>query len=190
MTTASELRFPPIPEARWSDEQKRLVDKYRQSWRGPTVGLNGKPLGGLLEATFRSPELASRLADVIGFLRDKTDVPTKLRELAIVLVAHHWKCAFETAIHVGYALKAGVSQEVLDAIASDKRPKSMPEDEEIVYDVIMGFLTTHELSDKNFERARKKLGEKQLIELVAIGGYYTLVSMFFATAKVGAQVAP
>jgi 4-carboxymuconolactone decarboxylase len=187
MTSTNELRFPPIPETQWSAEQKLLVEKYRQSWRGPTVGLNGKPLGGLLEATFRSPDLASRLADVIGFLRDKTDVPTKLRELAIVLVAHHWKCAWETHIHIPYALKAGVSQEVIDAISSDRKPKSMPEDEQIVYDVIMGLQTTRELSDENFERAKKKLGEKQLIELVAICGYYGLVSMFFATAKVGAQ---
>jgi 4-carboxymuconolactone decarboxylase len=185
MTSSQQVRFPAVPESQWSDAQKLLVEKYRQSWRGPGTGADGKPLGGFLDATFRSPDLASRLADVIAFLRDKTEVPVKLRELAILLVAHHWKCAFETQIHIQFALKAGLSQANVDDVIGDRQPHFASEAEEIVYDVIMGLLKTHELSDQTFERAVKTLGEKQVIELVAIGGYYTLVSMLFATAKVG-----
>jgi 4-carboxymuconolactone decarboxylase len=184
MTSSATPRFPIIPEAQWTNEQKLLVEEYRKSWRGPQTGADGKSLGGPLDSTFRSPELASRIGKVSDFIREKSEISEKLKEFVIILVSQHWKCAFEIRVHGAFALKAGLAPSLVEAVFKDVKPPSMSEDEEVVYAVIMDLLTTHQLSDSNFEKGVKTFGEKQLIELVAIAGYYTMVAMFFATAKV------
>lgn len=181
---SSQIRFPAVPETEWSDAQKALIQQYRQSWRGPDVAKNGKPIGGPLDATLRSPELAGYFARVSNYLRDNTVVPKKLKEFVIVLVAHYWKCEFELKIHGPYAVTAGLAQATLDAVLQGKKPTTMPEDEEIVYQLVHEMLTTRELSDATFDRAKAKFGEQQVVELVAAAGYYCVVSLFLAMAKV------
>lgn len=181
---SSQARFPAIPEADWSEAQKALIRQYRQSWRGPDVARNGKPIGGPLDATFRSPELAGYFARVSNYLRDDTVVPKKLKEFVIVLVSQFWKCEFELKVHGPFAVNAGLAQSTLDAVLRGAKPSSMPEDEDIVYQMVQEMLTTRELSDSTFARAKTKFGERQVVELVATAGYYCVVSLFLAMAKV------
>jgi 4-carboxymuconolactone decarboxylase len=177
-------RFPIVPEAEWTEAQKALIQQYRQSWRGPNVAAGGKPIGGPLDATFRSPELAGYLARVSNYLRDDTPIPKKLKEFVILLVSQHWNCEYELYIHTPFALREGLSQTVIDAVTSNRKPESMPEDEEIVYQLIQEIQTTRQLSDTTFERAKQKFGERQVVDLVAAAGYYGMVSMFFAMSQV------
>ena len=180
----SRVRFPVIPEADWSDAQKALIEEYRQSFRGPETGKGGKPIGGPLDATFRSPELAGYLARVSNYLRFNSVVPIRLKEFAIVLVTKFWKCDFELRIHGPQAIKAGLAQSTLDAVLNDEKPLSMPEDEQVVYQLVQELLTNKVLSDETFDRAQATFDDQQIVELVATTGYFGLVSLFFAMAKI------
>lgn len=177
-------RFPIVPEAQWSDAQKALIGQYRQSWRGPDVAKDGKPIGGPLDATLRSPELAGHFARVSNYLRDGTVVPKKLKEFVIVLVSQFWKCDFEVKVHGPFAVNAGLAQATLDAVLEGRKPPAMAEDEAIVYQLVEEMLTTRELSDATFARAKAAFGEQQVVELVATAGYYCVVSLFLAMAKI------
>jgi 4-carboxymuconolactone decarboxylase len=59
----------------------------------------------------------------------------------------------------------------------------MAPDEEVVYDVSMEFIRKHEISDELFYKAKKILGEQQLVDLVAVSGTYVTVAMLLALGQ-------
>jgi 4-carboxymuconolactone decarboxylase len=163
------MRFPPIPADRMTPEQRTLAASYAKGWRTTITNPDGS-LGGPFDATLRSPDLAGRLAGVSNYFRDGTSLPRRLNEFAILLVAREWDSAFEWHAHCAAALEADLSRDVVDEAA--------------VYEVVGELQVNHRLGDAGFERAKAVLGERQLIDLVAVCGYYTLVAMMLATADV------
>jgi 4-carboxymuconolactone decarboxylase len=53
----------------------------------------------------------------------------------------------------------------------------MQADEEAVYDFCNELLNTRQVSDATFSAARAKLGERGVVDLIGVMGYYHLVSM-------------
>ena len=53
----------------------------------------------------------------------------------------------------------------------------MSVDEEAVYNFCSEMLDKKQVSDRTFEAAKSKLGEQGVVDLVAVMGYYDLVSM-------------
>jgi 4-carboxymuconolactone decarboxylase len=69
-------------------------------------------------------------------------------------------------------------------LAQGKRPETMQPDEAIVYDFCTELHRTHFVSDATFRKAKDMLGEQPLVDLMAVSGAYTLVSMLLNTAEV------
>ena len=109
--------------------------------------------------------------------RFATTVPRKLYELAIILTARHWTSQFEWLAHHRGALQAGISPAVADAIAEGRRPAAMPPDEEAVYNFATELLETKQVSDATFAAAKSLLGERGVVELINVMGWYGTVSM-------------
>jgi 4-carboxymuconolactone decarboxylase len=66
---------------------------------------------------------------------------------------------------------------VCDAIAEGRRPATMPLDEAAVYNFATELLDTKQVSDASFEAAKKLLGERGVVDLVSVMGWYGTVSM-------------
>ena len=73
--------------------------------------------------------------------------------------------------------QAGIAPAVCDAIAQGRRPASMPPDETVVYDFASELLETTQVSDATFDAAKRLLGERGVVELVNVMGWYGSVSM-------------
>jgi len=59
----------------------------------------------------------------------------------------------------------------------------MPPEESVVYDFVTELATKHEVSDETFNRAKKLLGEQQVVDLTAVAGTYISVAMILAMAE-------
>jgi 4-carboxymuconolactone decarboxylase len=59
----------------------------------------------------------------------------------------------------------------------------MDADEEIVYNFCTELLTSKQVSDKTFEATKAKFGERGIVDLIGVTGYYQLVSMLLNTDK-------
>ena len=155
-------RMPPLDEAGMNEAQRKaaaaLIAGPRKGVFGPFIPL------------MRSPELMDRLQRVGEYLRFDSSVPGRLNELAMCLVARHWTNQFEWAVHYSLALKAGVARDTLDAIAQGSRPGAMADDEALVHDFLDELLANHGVSDANYARARERLGEQGVIDLVGLAG--------------------
>jgi 4-carboxymuconolactone decarboxylase len=60
----------------------------------------------------------------------------------------------------------------------------MQADEALVYDFCVALHSTHAVDDALFARAVATLGERGVMDLIGVSGYYTLVSMVLNVAEV------
>jgi 4-carboxymuconolactone decarboxylase len=142
-------------------------------------------IGGPYNPLLRSPVLASRMYDLLEYLRWNSSLPPRLSELAILIQARLWRSQVEWYAHYPIAMKAGLSEQVAADLKANKRPSGMKPDEEAVYDLCMDLSTKHEVSDEVFNRAKQVLGEQQVVDLVGISGTYVTVAMVLAVAEAG-----
>lgn len=159
-----------------TEEQRRV---YQSIAAGPRGGVRG-PFNALL----RSPELADRVQKVGEYLRFDTSLPPRLNELAILVNARFWGSKYEWYAHRPLAEKAGLAGAIADDLASNRRPAGMQADETIVYEFCTALHTTHGVDDALFERAVAALGERGVVDLIGVSGYYTLVSMMLNVAEI------
>jgi 4-carboxymuconolactone decarboxylase len=73
------------------------------------------------------------------------------------------------------AEKAGVSAAAVEAIRRVETPRFEQPDEGLVYRICAELFDTRRLSDEAFNRGVAALGERGLVEVIAIIGYYPLV---------------
>ena len=170
-------RFPELTPETMTLEQRRVADSIQSGPRG--AGLRG-PFSALL----RSPDLADAVQKVGAFVRFSSSIPARLNELAILLTGRKWMAQYEFYAHRRLALAAGLRAEIADAVAANRRPDGMAEDEADVYDFASELLNTGQVSDATFARAQARFGERGVIDLVGACGYYSLVSMVLNVARV------
>jgi 4-carboxymuconolactone decarboxylase len=75
------------------------------------------------------------------------------------------------------ARAAGVSAEVIQAIAEGRRPSGMSGAEEAVYDFLDELDRNSRVSDDTYARVLGEIGEAGIIDLCAVKGYYSLLAM-------------
>jgi 4-carboxymuconolactone decarboxylase len=134
-------------------------------------------LNGPFNVLLRSPEMGDQAQKLGAQLRFHSSLPDKLRELAIIMTARSWNAQYEWYAHKRLALQVGLSPALIDAIAAGKRPASMEPDVEAAYDFASELLKTRQVSDRTFHAAVAKLGERGVVDLTALMGYYHMVSM-------------
>jgi 4-carboxymuconolactone decarboxylase len=161
-------RFKPLTYDEMTPAQKTMLERLLA---GPRGGADG-PFNVLL----RSPEMGD-LAQQFGAARFTTPVPRKLWELAVIITARHWTSQFEWYAHRRGAEQAGLSPAICDAIAGGRRPAQMQPDETVIYDFASELLETKQVSDATFKAARDLLGERGVVDLIGVMGWYGTVSM-------------
>ncbi|HET7032333.1 MAG TPA: carboxymuconolactone decarboxylase family protein [Casimicrobiaceae bacterium] len=162
-------RFKPLAFDEMTPAQKTMVEHLLA---GPRGGVNG-PFNVLL----RSPEIGDLGQEFGASTRFKSSLPQKLYELAILVTARHWTSQYEWQAHHRSALQAGLSPAIADAIAQGRRPASMQKDEEAVYNFVSELLNTKRVSDATFAAAKNTFGERGVVDIVAVTGWYNIVSM-------------
>ena len=169
-------RFPAIKPEDMTPAQKKVADAILA---GPR-----KSMGGPFNAWLRSPELADKLQAVGEQVRFRSSLPARLSEFAILITAREWDADYEWYAHYPLALKAGLKPGIAAAVAKGRRPAGMAADEAAVYDFMGELRRTRRVSDPTYARAQKALGDQGVIDLVALSGYYDLVSMTLNSAEV------
>jgi 4-carboxymuconolactone decarboxylase len=167
-------RLPPLAPHAMSEEQRSAAAELAS---GPRGGVHG-PFIALL----RSPELMRRLQKVGEYLRYQSALERRLSELAMLIVARHLTQQFEWQVHYPLAIEAGLAKQTADALAQGARPHAMRGDEETLYDFCSELLHTHGVSQATYEETLACLGERGLVDLVALVGYFVTVCLVLNVA--------
>ncbi len=182
--SATQDRMPPIPVARMTAAQQQAAADFKTA--------RGVEMTGPFHPLLRSPELMTRTRAMGDYLRYKSALPPRLSEFVILMTAREWTQQYEWNAHYQIALKAGLNPQIAQAIADDRRPAAMAEDEEILYDFCRELHRNKIVSDATYARALSKFGAQGVIDTVGITGYYTMLAMVLNTARTpaGESAAP
>ena len=170
-----QKRFPQLTVDQLDPEAQKLAQEI--------ISISSVGIAGPYNVMLRSPVFADRMKRLLDYLRFNTSLPTHLNEFAILIQGRLWTSQVEWYAHYPLALKAGLPQQVADDLKQNIRPRNMKEDEAIVYDICMEFSKNHQISDALFNQAKAILGEKQLVDLVAVTGTYVTVAMLLSLGE-------
>jgi 4-carboxymuconolactone decarboxylase len=172
----SELRLDQL-----TPEQQRMAVHLKTPPR--SSALNGGPFN----AYARSPGLGLLLLQVSDYVRFNSSLPPRLSEFAIMIGARHWSVPYEWRAHYALAIKGGLDHQILVDLGAGKRPENMREDETALYDFCTEMYRDKDVSDAAFKAALAQFGERGVMDLIGIIGYYDIASMALiaqrATAK-------
>ncbi|MEC4718491.1 carboxymuconolactone decarboxylase family protein [Noviherbaspirillum sp. CPCC 100848] len=168
-------RMPALPMEQMDAAQRAAAEALIAGPRGAVFG----PFIPLM----RSPELLNRLQKVGEYLRFDSVLDKRISEFVMLIVSRQWTQQFEWCMHYPLALKAGVRQEALDALAEGRRPTGMAADEEAAYELCEELARNHGVSDATYARAVETFGERGVVDLIGLAGYFTTVSMLMNVAR-------
>lgn len=177
---AGERRFKPIEVEDLTPEQKELADAIRS---GPRAALKNSgasrpgPLGGPFNVWLRSPGIGNKIQALGEEIRFRSSLPKKLNEFAIIITARHWTSQYEWYAHHKLALEGGLDPAIAEELAQGRRPSKMDDDERIVYDFSTELHRDQGVSDATYQAALDRFGERGVLDLIAVNGFYVLVAM-------------
>jgi 4-carboxymuconolactone decarboxylase len=169
-------RMAEIPLDQMSPAQRSVADAILS---GPR-----KSIGGPFNAWLRSPELADRLQKVGEYVRFNSSLDKRINEMAILMTAQAWGSQYEWYAHAPLAIKAGLDPAIVAAIGAGRKPDTMKDDEAVVWEFSTQLRRDHGVDDAIYAKALEKLGEQGIMDLVAVNGYYDVVSMTLNVARV------
>jgi 4-carboxymuconolactone decarboxylase len=154
-------------------EQRAEYDDFLKKRKARADGM----LGGPFDPWLLNAELSKRLRGLGGMLWSRTSLDRGLVELAISITGKVYEANVEWNAHAPRAVEYGIPQDVMDTILRGERPVQATPDQLLMYDVCMSLLVTHLLPRPLYDRAVATWGERGVVEITAVVGFYVLTSM-------------
>lgn len=172
----SELRLDQL-----TPEQQQMAVMLKTPPRSSELN------GGPFNAYARSPGLGVLLLHVSDYVRFNSSLPPRLSEFAIMIAARQWSQPYEWRAHYPLAIKGGLDRQILVDLGAGRRPQSMKEDETAIYDFCTDLYRDKNVSDAVFKAALARFGERGIMDLIGIIGYYDIASMALIVQKTTAK---
>lgn len=168
------MRLDPLAASQWDDDavQHALAQLL------PAERRNARDAGNALAMLVHHPKLARAFLRFNVHLLYRSPLPARLRELAVLRVAHRRGCDYEWAHHVTMGKDAGLTD---DDIADLQHGAAQDELDQAVLDATDELDATSRLSAATEAVLAKHLDERQLMDLVFTVGCYCTLAMAFNT---------
>lgn len=180
--TARPDRMPPLADAAQTQAQRDAAEVFKT--------IRDQPVFGPFVPLHRSPDLMLRLAPVGDFMRKQLCFGVRLAEIAILFTARRYDQPVEYAIHAGIAAEAGLPEHVIAALAEDRQPPDMTEDEALIWSCVAEIDRAKRLSDASYAALSGRFGEQGVVELAALMGYYQLLATVMNCARTAVPAGP
>jgi 4-carboxymuconolactone decarboxylase len=171
------MRLKLLSPDEMNADQKQTYDESVASKRG-------SPPPPMM-AWLNSPEMARHATRLGAFLRYDTVLGPALSEIAILVTARHWTSHYEWWAHKRLALAGGLPLAIIEDIRNRRTPTFDDPKARVIYDVSKSLHEGHGLETPLYDEAVKLLGERGLVEIIGLCGYYTMVSMTLNTFQFG-----
>ena len=186
----SGARIPKLEPSSLDDEQRSLYEAIAGGRRaqGPQlfrlVDEEGR-LEGPFNAFLLQPQLGSSLQALGSSIRYDTGLDDRCREIAILVVAAHWRSDFEWYAHEAVARSVGLGDAELAAVR-DGRHAELAGREAAVARTAAAVVARGDLDDAEYREAVDHLGTEGLFELLTLVGYYATLALQLRVFRVPA----
>lgn len=158
------------PVDRLSPKAKAILEKIQKA--------RGKPFSEIWLAMLHHPELTQAVSDLGQIFRFEGTLPGSIRESSILFIASRTKCPYEWNAHIGPAKKEGIPQEILDFLKEGRPYFEFPEPYADALEAAQLSFEKRSLPSSLQERLIQQYGEKGVVELVLLTGFYQMLASF------------
>ena len=186
----SGARIPKLEPSLLDGEQRSLYDAIAGGRRaqGPQLFRLADDEGrleGPFNAFLLQPRLGSALQALGSSVRYDTGLDDRCREIAILVVAAHWRSDFEWYAHEAVGRSAGLGDAELAALR-DGRHAALAGREAVVARTAAALVTRGDLDDAEYREAVDQVGTAGLFELLTLVGYYATLALQLRVFRVPA----
>ncbi|HTX27922.1 MAG TPA: carboxymuconolactone decarboxylase family protein [Streptosporangiaceae bacterium] len=190
----SGARIPKLEPSALDEEQRALYDAIAGGRRAQGAQLfrladsHGR-LEGPFNAFLLQPRLGSALQALGSSVRYDTGLSDRCREIAILVVAAHWRSDFEWYAHEAVGRSVGLGDAELAAVR-DGRHAALAGREAVVARTAAALLSRGDLGDAEYREAVEHVGTAGLFELLTLVGYYATLALQLRVFRVPAPEDP
>lgn len=161
-------RIPPVTISELDDTQTEVMENLPPGPRGKASG----PRLILLHV----PPIAEKYGRMVDVLRNQTTLKPEYQELAVLLITRKFRVSYAFNSHLELAGRAGLPQDVIDAIRENRDPE-LDDEMRTVYRFVSELVEDNRISDEVYDDALARLGKRGVIELSTFTGFYGMVGM-------------
>ena len=162
-------RFPQIKREELNEAGKKVYDTRADAFGPGAIRLY-------------SPPVAETMTSVNEYLRRKSGLDPRLVELAILVTAREMDCEYVWTAHEPAARKAGLAQDVIDAVKYRKPLTAMGEKEAVIIQLGRDSIVKHKVGSDTFAHAIKLFGNQGVVNIVSLMGDYAATTMLLNAA--------
>jgi len=156
-----------------SPEVEELLDKTRIR--------QGPPLN-IFATMAHHPRLLKRFNVLGGLFMGRGVLPARERELVILRTAWRTGCVYEFGQHRLLATREGLTEDEIRRVTEEST--EWPEGDAPLIRLADEVHTNRDVSDELWAELKRRWGEAELIELVALAGFYGMVATFLNATRV------
>jgi len=132
------------------------------------------------QVLLNSPEIADRLASIGDFLLFDTVVAPPVRTLTWLIAAREYDCEYAWAAAVPLARKAGVQENLIDAIWNRKPLPDVTHEQQLLIDFCHQLLRgNHHVSERSYRATVDHFGIAATVQIAATVGYFVMMAFVF-----------
>jgi 4-carboxymuconolactone decarboxylase len=176
---SAQTRLHRLRPEELDDEQRVMYDAIVNGPRRGTPGLVDEQgrLGGPMNTYLHAPAVGVRQQALGAALTFEISLPKKVAELVILTVANDVQSSFQLAAHEWMGFQAGLTHDQIAALRERREPVLDDPLEQAAHRTTVRLLEAGDLDDDAYEAAVGVLGERGLLELVTLIGYYRMVAL-------------
>jgi 4-carboxymuconolactone decarboxylase len=180
------MRLPVLSSDEMTSEQVVLYREILGGPRGqgPRAVLLASGAGGLagpFNAMLYAPPVGHALQELGTAIRFRTELAPRIREMAILVVAQAWDSAYVRESHELLGRDAGLTDAEIEALRAGADPGFADKQEQVAYSVVRALTgpgpKRPDLDDQEYDTAVAVLGERALVEMSALVGYYATLAL-------------
>ena len=167
------MRVPPLPADEWDEAVNHAL-----SGMVPPERRNADDVGNLLATLVRHPKLTRAFLRFNNHLLFSSTLPPRLREVAVLRVAHRHRCEYEWRHHARMGKEVGLTD---DVIAGIERGEATDDLDRAVLHAVDELADKSVVSDETWTVLSEHLDERQRMDLVFTIGCYGALAMAINT---------
>ena len=174
-------RLAPATRDSVPEDQRAVFDEMLQQ-------LGSVPPYGPGSVMIHVPEAHRAATGLNNYLRDRSSLPKKVQELAMLVTARELDSQHIWNAHAASGRDAGLSSDAVEALRERRPLPALPPDETAVVNYGREFFRTHRVSRGAFQAALEQFGTRGVVELTLIMGNYSVLA--FATNAFDTDLPP
>jgi 4-carboxymuconolactone decarboxylase len=138
---------------------------------------DGGRLNGPFNAMLVSPDVGAALQELGAAIRYKSALTARAREIAILELSVLRRSSFEWYAHERVGKQAGLTQDEITALHDGVAAPTLDAAEALVRELVRVLARERDLDEALFALAQERLGERVIMDVIALVGYYDLLAL-------------